>query len=105
VTVFHCPGCRETYRPHWRAEDGTGTCRTCAAQRDGRCQFPDHPHHGHPCSWGSEAPGEPCRYCAAPVPADGSPCPVCWVNVSAIAHADLKAMLAAVGLELTLGPV
>lgn len=96
--LFRCPACTETYQPHWRAPDGTGLCRTCANQRVGRCEFDTHPDHPeHPCSYGTEQPGEPCRYCAAPVPTPG-PCPTCWLSLDGMAHADIKALFAANGL-------
>lgn len=99
--TFRCPACTETYQPHWRAADCSGLCRTCAAERDDRCEFADHPQHldQHPCSYGTEQPGDPCRYCAAPVPTPG-PCPTCWLTFEGMAHADIKALLAADGIGL-----
>lgn len=98
--TFNCLRCGETYQPHWRDPDDSGLCRTCAAERDGRCEFDTHPNHPeHPCSYGTEQPGDPCRYCAAPVPTPG-PCPTCWLIFEGMAHADIKALLAADGISL-----
>ena len=96
-TGFRCPKCGETYALHWHADDGSEICRNCANQRDGLCQFADHPDHGNPCSYGTEAPGTPCRYCAAPVPLDGSPCPECWLSFEGMAFADIRAVFAGDG--------
>ena len=96
--TFRCPNCTETYQPHWRDRDGSPLCRNCGALRRGECQFDTHPDHPeHPCSYGAEKPGEPCRYCAAPVPPDGSPCPACWLTFDGMPLADIKAVLAADG--------
>jgi hypothetical protein len=99
---FRCSRCGETYAAHWSAGDGSGLCRTCAAERDGRCQFADHPDHGHPCSYGgTEQPGEPCRYCAAPVPDDG-PCRTCWQRLDELPLADIRALFATDGFDTTI---
>lgn len=100
--TFLCPGCNETYQPHWLARDGSGLCRTCAEIRDGYCKWADeHPEHltRHPCSTSTEEPGEPCRYCGEPVPAleDGGPCPSCWQVFHDMTMADIKAVFAADG--------
>lgn len=94
---FCCPNCIEIYKPHWRDPQGANLCRVCARMRRGECQFTDHPGHLslHPCAYGTEAPGEPCRYCARPVPADDSGCPFCWTQVEGLSMADLKALFAA----------
>ncbi len=64
------------------------------------CDF-GPPHTSHPCpSKKPEAPGAPCRFCSAPVPLDGSPCPACWIPVSTN-HADAKALLALGGFDIT----
>jgi hypothetical protein len=96
--TFTCPTCTETYQPHWRASDGSGLCRTCAERRDGFCKWADeHPQHlaVHPCSTSEEEPGSPCRYCAAPVPLNGDPCPNCWQTFDGMTIADIKAVFAA----------
>lgn len=99
---FTCLGCRSTYQPHWRGPSGGDLCRTCEAQRDGRCIWPDHPAHLdlHPCSYGSEQPGEPCRYCGGPVPGD-EPCRQCWQRLDEMPHADIRAAFAEMGLSLS----
>lgn len=95
---FRCPRCTESFAPHWRAGDGSALCRTCANERDGRCQFDTHPNHPeHPCSFGQEKPGELCRYCATPFPADGTPCAACWLSFDGMALADVRAVFAADG--------
>lgn len=96
-TTFTCPACTETYQSHWRTDD-SGMCRTCAERRDGFCKFDDHPQHildQHPCSGTTEEPGSPCRYCAAPVPLTGDPCPNCWETFDGMSLADIKAVFAA----------
>lgn len=98
MTTFRCAKCHQDYAAHWRAGDGTSLCRGCAAERDGRCVFDTHPNHPeHPCSYGQEQPGEPCRYCGVPVPADGTPCPACWLTLESLPLADIKAIFAADG--------
>jgi hypothetical protein len=98
---FRCPRCGETYAPHWHARDGSGLCRTCAAERDGRCQFANHPDHDSSCSYSTERPGEPCRYCAAPVPDDG-PCRNCWQSFDELPLADIRAIFAVDGFDTTI---
>jgi hypothetical protein len=96
--TFICPTCTETYQPHWRASDGSGLCRSCAERQDGFCRWADeHPQHLdiHPCSTSTEDPGSPCRYCAAPVPLNGDPCPNCWQTFDGMTTADIKAVFAA----------
>ncbi|MFJ6215067.1 hypothetical protein ACIQGZ_17285 [Streptomyces sp. NPDC092296] len=102
--AFTCPACSETYQPLWRDPGGTKLCRACAAGRAGRCQYDDHPGHlsDHPCSYGTESPGGPCRYCGDPVPADG-PCARCWQPMSDLSTAGMRALFAADGM-FTLGP-
>lgn len=97
-SAFACPSCTETYQPHWRAPDGSGLCRTCANERDGHCEFDNHPEHltDHPCSYGTEQAGEPCRYCGNPVSTPG-PCPTCWLSFKGMTTADIKAVFAADG--------
>jgi hypothetical protein len=97
VKDFTCPECGVTYALHWWATDGSLLCRTCADTRAGRCRWPGHPDHDNPCAYAQEEPGGPCRYCARPVPADGTPCPVCWVSLEGMALADTKALFAADG--------
>ncbi len=96
--TFQCPECSDIYREHWLASDGL-LCRTCSAALRGACQFEDHPAHEarHPCSYRTERPGDPCRYCARPVPADGTPCPACWLSLENLALADIKAVFAGDG--------
>jgi len=94
---FTCPTCTETYQPHWR-DPGSDLCRSCGQSRDGFCKWADeHPQHldQHPCSGSSEEPGSPCRYCAAPVPLNGDPCPHCWQTFDGMSIADVKAVFAA----------
>lgn len=98
---FTCPKCGETYAPHWHASDGSALCRTCAAKRDGRCRFLDHPDHDSPCSYGTEQPGDPCRYCAGPTPDDG-PCRACWQRLDELPLADIRALFAADGFDTTI---
>lgn len=102
MSTFTCPNCQEVYASHWRADDGTDLCRTCANERDGRCQFEDHPVHGTPCSYGTEKPGDPCRYCAEPTP-DGGPCRACWQCLDELRLADVRALFAADGFDTVLG--
>jgi hypothetical protein len=95
--TFVCPECTETYQPHWRDPNGTNLCRGCAERQAGYCKFDDHPQHldQHPCSTSSEEAGSPCRYCAAPVPLNGDPCPNCWQTFEGMSTADVKALFAA----------
>lgn len=96
--TFTCPTCTETYQPHWKARDGSDLCWSCEQRRDGYCKWADeHPQHldAHPCSVRSEEPGDPCRYCAAPVPLNGDPCPNCWQTFDVMNIADVKAVFAA----------
>lgn len=93
---FRCPACTETYQPDWRDPD-SDLCRTCAAAQRGDCQFDTHPNHPeHPCSYGTEQPGDPCRYCTTPVPVTG-PCTDCWRTFDGMTIADIKAVFAADG--------
>jgi hypothetical protein len=95
---FQCPTCTETYQPHWRDKADPKLCRTCGERRDGFCKWADeHPQHldQHPCSTSEEEPGSPCRYCATPVPANGDPCPKCWLSFDGMNIADIKAVFAA----------
>lgn len=96
---FRCPDCGVTYQPHWRAPGSPfGFCLGCHDRQAGRCRWPGHPVHDNPCSYGpTEKPGEPCRYCGDPVPANGKPCPTCWIDLTELPLADLKALLAADG--------
>ncbi|KIF66264.1 hypothetical protein HY68_36775 [Streptomyces sp. AcH 505] len=95
--TFHCLRCDETYQQHWRDPD-SDLCRACAAQARDACVFNTHPHHPeHPCSYGTEQPGEPCRYCGEPVPLDGKPCTACWLTFEGMALADIKAVFAGDG--------
>lgn len=57
----------------------------------------------HPCG-GPHTPGAPCRFCEAPTPLDGSPCPDCWTRVPDNL-ADAKALLALgrLSVDLTVG--
>jgi len=98
---FACDGCSETYQGHWRSPDDPGRCRTCAAKAVGACVWPDHPDHlaEHPCSYGTEKPGDPCRYCGDPVPPDGSACRRCWQPMTV---PMFKALMAAEGLDTKL---
>lgn len=96
--TFLCPGCKETYQPHWLAQGGL--CRTCVEIRDGFCKWAnEHPEHlsRHPCSTSTEEPGGPCRYCGEPVPVDGNPCRNCWQTFHDLTMADIKAVFAADG--------
>ncbi|MEC3995049.1 hypothetical protein VSR01_16510 [Actinacidiphila sp. DG2A-62] len=95
---FRCPRCTDTYQPHWAAPDASGLCHPCANFRDGRCALPGHPDHDSPCTYGTEAPGDPCRYCAAPVPDDG-PCLTCWLRFASLPMADVRAVFAADGFD------
>lgn len=97
--MFWCPACIQVYQLHWRDPEEGRWCRTCAAERRGDCQFADHPGHRdrHPCSYGTEEPGTPCRYCATPVPMDGTPCPRCWQSFGGMTTAEIKAVFAADG--------
>lgn len=99
MSTFHCPSCDDTYQLHWRDPNGTNVCRTCAARNAGACIWADqHPQHlsEHPCSYGSEAPGDPCRWCAGPVPDDGM-CRACLIVFADLPFADVKALFAADG--------
>lgn len=94
--TFLCPDCTEVYQEHWRDPRGTNLCGPCASRRAGVCDAADqHPGHlsEHPCSYGTEAPGSPCRYCDDLIPADGTPCPRCWISFEGAALADIKAVL------------
>jgi hypothetical protein len=97
--TFTCPDCTDTYQPHWRDPNGTNLCRSCADYRAGRCAADNHPQHldEHPCTQAREEPGTPCRWCGAPVPMDGKPCPQCTISFEGMSLADIKAVFAADG--------
>lgn len=96
--TFRCPECNEVYQAHWMGPV-VGVCRTCTAQIRGQCEYEDHPAHlsRHPCGYGTEEPGDPCRYCGRPVPPNGNPCPHCWLLFKDLPLADIKAVFAADG--------
>lgn len=98
---FACSDCGESFQDHWRDPGNAGLCRTCAARNAGGCVWPDHPEHldQQPCSYGTEAPGDPCRYCGEATPMDGSACPACWQPMTI---PMFKAWMAAEGLDTTL---
>jgi hypothetical protein len=89
--AFTCPRCTENYRPHWLEPDGSGLCRSCAAERDDSCAGG---HSDHPCSGPQEKAGGPCRYCGRPVARDGAPCPDCTISLDGMPVADIKALFA-----------
>lgn len=97
MATFICPRCHDTYQPHWRDPNGSSLCRTCVEIQSGFCSSENHPEHlsEHPCTVTREDPGSPCRYCAAPFPLDGRPCPNCWQSFDSMSMADIKAVFAA----------
>jgi hypothetical protein len=88
-----CPECHGHYQRHWLEPGGFGLCRSCAAERKGRCYSGGHPHHGTPCSGPSEKTGGPCRYCGKLIAGD-PPCPDCTVSLEGMPLADIKALFA-----------
>lgn len=75
-----CPGDEScTYPPpHYFAEVGRGLSR-CTLSPD--CELGLHAPDAHPCGQRCEKPGEPCRYCSKPVPAEGT-CLDCWEPIT-----------------------
>lgn len=84
-----------------------------------RCQIPGDPGnpnagvrtcireaaHRAPCYGGLERPSEPCHFCGEPTDPGGANCSACWVDLTTMPLADVKALFAAGAPDLSIDPV
>lgn len=76
-------------------DDPNGAHRTCIRQQD----------HPEPCRGSLERPGDPCHYCGTPTNTDpnatGPGCSSCWIDLTSMPLADIKAIFAKSDLGLS----
>lgn len=63
--------------------------------------------HLEPCRGSLERPGDPCHYCGAPTDpnATGPGCSACWIDLTSMPLADIKALFATLDPDISLNPV